>query len=140
MKHAKRQIEEFFQKHSVEFAAHTPDERKDVEQRWLKAYAQRVKTATGSWIHNRFKWHGFSWGYETAIEGAPALREYQSQWLAPYVVFDEDGIWSYRCTSDTYPDFTELGADIYVAHHNMKWTMVFTHEQPHDGPFFAMQG
>ena len=55
------------------------------------------------------------------------------------MVFDEEGTWSYRCTSETYPDFTALGADIYVAHHNMKWTMAFTHEQPHDGPFFAVK-
>ena len=72
-----------------------------------------------------------------ACHPASAWQAYQSQWPAPYVVFDEEGTWSLGCASQTYPDFSLLGADIYVSHHNMKWTMAFTHEQPHDGPFFA---
>ncbi|KIC47145.1 hypothetical protein RA28_05510 [Ruegeria sp. ANG-S4] len=64
---------------------------------------------------------------------------YQKQWPAPYVVFNENNDWAYSCTFDRYPDFTSFQADIYVAHHNMKWTMVFTHEQPDLGPYLAFK-
>ncbi len=131
------QIKEFLEGHAVKLEHHSAIEREELVRRWLGTFAKNVKEETGSWIHNRFKWHGFSWKYEKAIEGENALREYQNQWPAPYVIFDEEETWSYRCTSEKYPDFSAFGADIYVAHHNMKWTMVFTHEQPHDGPYFA---
>jgi hypothetical protein len=136
---SKCQIEEFLEGLGVEFELHTLSESENIAKRWLLTYAQQVKKATGAWIYNGFKWHGFSFEHQTAIEGKDALRAYQSQWPAPYVVFDEEGIWSYGCTSERYPDFTCFGAEVYVAHHNMKWTMAFTHEQPHIGPFFAMK-
>ena len=137
MNRANTQIEEFLESQGVEFEPQEMVDRKDVEKRWLEMFAQKVKRATGSWICEGFKWHGFSYEHEEAIDGKSALHEYQGQWAAPYFVFDEEGIWSYKCSSKKYPDFTVLGADIYVVHHNMKWTMVFTHEQPHDGPYFA---
>ena len=130
-------IEDFLIQQEIEFESLDMAEKKGVETRWLKVFAQNVKTQTGGWITNKFKWHGFSQHYEKAVEGPGAFAEYQDQWPAPYFVFDEDLICCYRCNSPTYPDFTDLNADIYVVHHNIKWTMVFTHEQPHDGPFFA---
>ena len=89
--------------------------------------------------YNRFRWHGFSYGLQTAVTGADALSDYRRQWQAPYVIFDEEGTWAYSCTSEKYPDLTSLRADIYVAHHNMKWTMIFTHEQPDIGPYLALK-
>lgn len=137
MKGSENRIEEFLVSQGVTFELQESVDREDVENRWLSEFAKNVKRETGSWIHARFKWHGFSCKFETAVEGSRALREYQNQWAAPYFVFDEDGTWSYRCNSKKYPDFTAFRADIYVVHHNMKWTMVFTHEQPHDGPYFT---
>ena len=102
-------------------------------------FSQRVKEATGDWIYGRFRWHCFSFGYEDAYNGAEALDAYLSQWVAPFFVFDEDSTWLYKCHADKYPDFTPLGADIYVAHQNMKWTMAFTHEQPDIGSFFRRE-
>lgn len=140
MRHAAKHIEAFLDGQGVDFAPHSPEEKSGVHKRWLEAYAAKVKRATGSWIYNGFRWHGFSWDHEAALEGDSALKTYLAQWSAPYVIFDEEGNWSYGCRSERYPDFTHFGADIYVAHHNMKWTMAFTHEQPHIGPFFAEQG
>ena len=76
---------------------------------------------------NKMKWHGFSSGYEAAIEGDKALTRYTSNWMANYFIFDEEETWCFQCSSDSYPDLTSLSADIYISHHNMKWTMVFTH-------------
>lgn len=137
MKRAVEQIETFFEAQEVTFSALDTSEMKRVEKSWLKQFAQKLKNETGLWIYANFKWHGFSYKYETAIEGSLAMQEYQNQWIAPYFVFGEDGTWSYECKSKNYPDFSVLHADIYVVHHNMKWTMVFTHEQPHEGPYFA---
>lgn len=139
MNPTKVQIEEFLEGRGVEFEPHTLSEREDIAKRWCVTYAQMVKKATGKWIHNGFRWHGFSCEYQSAIEGYDALSAYLNQWPAPYLIFDEGGVWSYGCTSKEYPDFTSFGADIYVAHHHMKWTMAFTHEQPQIGQFFAMK-
>lgn len=135
----KFQIEEFLESLGIEFEPHMLSERERIEKQWLDTYAQMVKRATGAWILNGFRWHGFSFQHQPAIEGKDALHAYRNQWPASYVVFDEEGVWSYGCTSDVFPDFTTFGADIYVAHHNMKWSMAFTHEQPHIGPFFAVK-
>ena len=139
MKRATRKIEEFLVSQRVEFDPIELADAKEVEKRWLHAFAQNVKKETGSWIFNKFKWHGFRCKYESALEGKNALRRYHEQWPAPYYLFDEGGNWCYQCQSDKYTDFTGLRDDIYVAHHNLKWTMVFTHEQAHDGPYFTMR-
>ena len=131
-----RNIADFFERHRVEFEEIAPEQREEVVKRWLHTFARSVKKTTGSWVYEGFMWHGFSWEFEEAIEGQKALSKYLGQWPAPFLVFDEDQTWCYRCKSETYPDLTCLGADVYVAHHNMKWTMVFTHEQPDIGPFF----
>ncbi|MEM8542305.1 MAG: DUF4275 family protein [Pseudomonadota bacterium] len=137
MKNTGRHIEDFLESQGVTFVLQKQAEREDIEKRWLREFAKNVKSETGSWVHAKFKWHGFSYKYETAIEGSRAVQEYQRQWAASYFVFDEDGTWSYGRTSEKYPDFTPIRADIYVVHHNMKWTMVFTHEQPNNGPYFT---
>ncbi len=133
------QIENFLSAREVSFDPLTSSESESVKKQWLLAYAARVKKETGVWIHNRFRWHGFSYELQTAVAGSEALIGYQRQWPAPYVIFDEENIWAYSCTSEEYPDFTSFRADIYVAHHNMKWTMVFTHEQPDIGPYLALK-
>ena len=132
-------IESFLSALEVDFYPVQSDESEQLKKLWLFAYAARVKNETGLWIHNRFRWNGFSYGHQTAVSGSDALIAYQSQWQAPYVIFDEEDTWAYLCTSEKYPDLTSFRADIYVAHHNMKWTMVFTHEQPDIGPYFAFK-
>ncbi|MEL6934869.1 MAG: DUF4275 family protein [Pseudomonadota bacterium] len=134
-----RRIEKFLENQEVTFELLDTASKNEVEKRWLREFARNVKKETGSWIYRRFKWHAYSGKFEAATEGQKALELYQDQWAAPYFVFDEEGTWSYRCKSERYPDFTVLRSDIYVVHHNMKWTMVFTHEQPHDGPYFAIR-
>lgn len=136
---SKRQIEEFLAGQEVAFAPLTPQEHHDIEKRWLAAFASKVKKETGVWVFEKYRWHGFNLGLQPSVKGEDALKAYLSQWPAPYVIFDERGDWTYACTSSAYPDFAPLGGDIYVAHHNMKWTMAFTHEQPEIGPFFSMQ-
>ncbi len=130
-------IEEFLTRAGVSFDPLDTRESDVVIRHWHSTFAKNVKKETGAWILRRFRWHGFSYGYQNAKSGIEALSTYRNQWPAPYFIFDEDLMWVYGCSSDAYPDLTPLSADIYVAHHNMKWTMAFTHEQPEIGPFFA---
>lgn len=139
MRDAEKQIEQVLVSTGASIEVLGKDEHHEIDRAWLSTFAQRVKQQTGRWIYEGYRWHGFSNRFEDALEGRPAKDEYFKQWTAPYVVFDEKLHCGYRCTSRAYPDFSKLRADIYVAHHNMKWSMVFTHEQPDIGPFFAVR-
>ena len=126
---------------SVEPMLVEEQERLDVRQRWLTTFAQGVKSAKGVWVFNGYMWHCFSFKMAKSLEGIRALSAYQSTFSASAFVFDEDlnEMFSFR-PDKTFPDLTALKNDYYVCHHNMKWTMVFTHEQPSIGPFFAEGG
>ena len=121
----------------IQFTELSSVDAQRVEERWLQAFAARVKKEKGTPIYMGFKWHGFSYGIEPAKTGEVALRAYQSQWAAPFYVFDEKLDSCLKCEGQPFPNLSELRADLYVVHHNMKWTMVFTHEQPDLGPFFT---
>ena len=85
------------------------------------------------------RWHVFSFHRYPSLEGAAALSAYLGQWSAPFYVFNEALDFCALCDAQPYPDLSELRCDIYVTHQNLKWTVAFTHEQPHLGPFFAQQ-
>lgn len=105
---------------------------------WLSAFALNTKKERSQRGYRGFKWECFlGSGHKARVEGAVAMTRYYNQWQAPFVAFNEAGTWGFKCTSDAYPDLTDLHDDIYVTHHNMKWTMAFTHEQPDIGPFFC---
>ena len=83
------------------------------------------------------RWHTFSFHLYPSLEGAAALSAYLGQWQAPFCVFDEALDFFALCEAQPYPDLSALRRDLYVAHQNLKWTAVFTHEQSQLGPFFA---
>ena len=130
------QVEAALAELAVEFVPLSDVEAADVSQRWLERFAARVKKTKGEWVVNGYRWHGFSYGLEPALSGEQALAAYRKQWPAPFLVFDERATCGYRCEG-VYPDLSDVRQDLYVAHKRMKWTMVFTHEQPAIGPFFA---
>jgi hypothetical protein len=113
------------------------DQAQEFERRWLAVFAANVKRRHKAWVYGGFRWHGFSYGLERCIEGSDAIARYSGQHPAKYVVFDEELEETLSCKSEGYPDLSSLGRDLYVSHANLKWTMVFTHEQPDIGPFFA---
>jgi hypothetical protein len=96
-----------------------------------------VRKEKGTPIYQGFRWHGFSFGIEPAKAGEAALSAYQAQWAAPFYIFDEKLEHCLKCEGQPFPNLSDLRADLYVVHHNMKWTMVFTHEEPDLGPFFT---
>ena len=132
-------IEQYLLSCGVSFSLLEDTKAKMIVKKWDRVFAQKVKDTTGNWVHERYRWHAFSYDFAASKSGPSALSEYFGQWPAPFVLFNENLKWCYQCKADMYPDLTALCLDIYVSHHNMKWTMVFTHEQPHIGPFFATQ-
>jgi hypothetical protein len=113
-------------------------ESSQIDRLWLRTFAQKVKDTHGEWVYRGFRWHGFSYNLQPCLSGRKALATYREQWPGEFFVFDEALTECLRCgrVAD-YPDLSLLRRDVYVAHHKMKWTMVFTHEQPEIGPFFA---
>jgi len=132
-------IENWLKERAVLVSRIDADASEAALQHWNQAFASQVKRETGSWIHEKFRWHAFSYGFHQADEGDAAVQKYLEQWNADFLVFDETGAWCLSCAAEQYPDLSPLRHDFYVAHHNMKWTMAFTHEQPEIGPFFAIQ-
>ena len=110
-----------------------------IQQSWLETFASKVKKEKGKYVFRGLKWHGFSYDIQPCVHGMKAFTEYTNQWTAPYYVFDEELNECWLCTSETYPDLSVLHDDLYITHHNMKWTMVFTHEHPDLGPYFALK-
>ena len=131
------EIEDWLTARSVDCARADAGALDKTLKSWNGTFASAVKRKTGNWIHERFRWHCFSYGFHPADEGETALLRYLEQWNADFVIFDEPGTWCLSCSAVQYPDLTPLRSDLYVSHHNMKWTMAFTHEQPNIGPFFA---
>lgn len=110
----------------------------EVCREWLQRFAARVRRQEGSWVFKGFKWHGFSYGIETCLAGESALRAYQST-KGRFFLFDENESFGFLCKTPfpVRPDLSQFRTDIYLVDSDFSWTMVFTHEQPEIGPFFA---
>lgn len=113
-------------------------ETTEVCRRWLEHFAARVKRQEGSWIYRGYKWHGFSYGIEPCRSGDTAWDAYRGT-KGKFYLFDEGENYGYlgQTSFPFRPDLSHVRADIYLTAVNFSWTMVFTHEQPEIGPFFA---
>jgi hypothetical protein len=124
----------------VELRELSKGELADVCSQWLRRFARQVKRQEGTSVYRGFRWHGFSYGIERCLSGTGALEAFR-QTKGRFYLFDESGSYGYSCktTFPFRPDLSEFRADIYLAGAEFSWTMVFTHEQPDIGPFFAEQ-
>lgn len=88
----------------------------------------------------KYRWHIFS-NYETGrFEGEEAKRAYEKQYPSDFFIFNERLQYGVKCSkSSQLPEIKMEGFndDIYICHHNMKWTFVITHESPEYGPYFS---
>jgi len=131
-------ITEYLERHSVQLRALSDVELAEVSHRWLERFASRVKRQKKTWVHCGFKWHGFSYGIEPSLSGDAAQRAYHKT-KGSFYIFDEAGTYGYLCKPKVpfRPELSHLRADIYVTSASFSWTMVFTHEEPHQGPLYA---
>jgi hypothetical protein len=106
-------------------------------QAWREIYCAPMHSATGKWVIGNCAWHTFSSGYYRCLQQSRAVTEYHAQSATDLLVLPEDDReTAIRCTSGKPVDFSGLG-DVYVAPGSFDWTMVFTHEHPEYGPYFA---
>jgi len=124
----------------VQMKALTRKEREALRNNWNLAFASQVKKERGVYVYLGFRWHAYSYGMVPCAQGKPALKTYLAQAPARFYLFDESMQICGICEAGHFPDLTQLCDDIYVVHHDLKWSMAFTHEQPLIGPFFAEGG
>jgi hypothetical protein len=124
--------------HSVEAIEISTEELARITTLWKRVFGSRVRRQYGTSVYRGFKWHGFSYGIEPCLSGQTAREAYQLK-AGPFYVFDEMESFGYLCRTSTRfrIDLSELHQDIYITNKQVSWTMVFTHEQPALGPFFA---
>jgi len=123
----------------IDFTELSQQDAISVDQKWLAAFANRVKKKHHVFVYGGYRWHGFSYRIQPCMEGSQALEEYLNQGQSSFYIFNEELTFCVLCQSQAYPDLSELHEDLYITHHNMKWTMAFTHEQPYCGPYFALR-
>jgi len=87
---------------------------------------------------DQYLWHVFSYKIKHCIEGKNALQEYSKQYSADCYIFNQSQTYLIECRkSIPNIELKNFLDDIYLCHHNMKWTFVLPHEIPNMGPYFA---
>jgi len=108
--------------------------------------SETVKKWSDKFISNKkapnlesYLWHIFSFNATDNFEGKLALAELKKQWTADVLIFNESQQYLIKC-SGKIPILEVDGFmdDVYLCHHNMKWTYVITHEDPEIGPYFSI--
>jgi len=129
----------FLLDHGVDAVNLSKEATEQFSMAWLKTFASLVKKKHGAYVYLGYRWHAYSYRIQPCISGEEAIETYKHQPNSPFYVFNESLSYCALCNAEEHPDLTSLRRDVYVAHHKLKWTMAFTHEQPQIGPFFAQQ-
>jgi hypothetical protein len=113
-------------------------EKQQLQQQWRAAFAFNLRTQMARRQSSDRDWRVFSTKQAVCREGAVAISLYSRVRVPDFFIVPEDeGLPGLRCTGDTPPDLSVLQLDLYVSPPDFTWTMVFTHEQPWHGPYFA---
>jgi hypothetical protein len=113
-------------------------EKQQLQQRWRAAFAFSLRTQMARRKSGDRNWHVFSTKQAVCREGAMAVSLYSRATVADFfIVPEDDALPGLRCTGENPPDLSVLQLDLYISPPDFTWTMVFTHEQPWYGPYFA---
>lgn len=105
--------------------------------RWCDVFSPEVRKSTGFRVHNRIRWHAFSYDFSPHDSGEDALRQYRARPATNLIIVDEHSRTGFYYTAPHLIDFTSCRSDLYVFPRTELWTMVFTHEQSCGlGPYF----
>jgi len=109
------------------------------QQRWRTVFAKELHAATGKWVFNDFDWHVFSFGHHESKMANAAWAEYRRLEPCSFLVLSAENrrTFGFTCNGKP-PDRLKAGIDILVTPTSLEWTMVFTHEEPVCGPYFAV--
>lgn len=108
------------------------------QQRWRTVFAKELHAATGNWVLHNIDWHVFSYEHHKSKTGGAAWSEYRRLAPCSFVVLSAESrqTFGFSCEGKP-PDRLKALIDVIVAPPSMEWTMVFTHEEPVFGPYFA---
>ncbi|MEL6339155.1 MAG: hypothetical protein AAFQ65_04560 [Myxococcota bacterium] len=108
-------------------------------QVWRERYCKPLHEQTGLWAgRSGHAWSSFNDSYFPATRGDAAMADYLEEDPATLLVLpDDENTLGFEINSSCIPTFENTFLDVYVVPPDMNWTMVFTHEHPEIGPFFA---
>lgn len=113
-------------------------EKYQLRQQWRAAFANHLRTYLSRRKSGDRDWHVFGTKQAVCRDGATALGLYaRTQVPDIFILPEDDALPGLRCTGTIPPDLSSLQLDLYVSPPDFTWTMVFTHEQPWRGPYFA---
>lgn len=114
-----------------------PSESSHVSQTRRKWTEKFIGPRTAPYL-NQYMWHIFSYGATPCLQGEAALDELKMQYPTEMFIFNEPQQYLIKCWGKVpLLEIEDFFDDIYVCHHNMKWTYVIPHEIPDLGPYFA---
>lgn len=139
MAERKEQILEYLRRSGVGVRELSKSQLVELRMRWLRSFAGVVKKQQGEWVYRGFKWHAFSYNFYPSKNGKAATADFQKT-KGQFYIFDEEETFGFlnKPTRLFRPDLSTFRTDLYVTAYDFSWTMVFTHEQPEIGPFFAI--
>lgn len=111
-------------------------ELKETENMWKNLFIGKLMAPQLS----QHKWHIFSFNPGVGTAGAMAAEEYNQQHPATIYIFNEDLSFGLKCIKPSkLPQISliNFSDDVYICHHNMKWTYIIPHEFPEMGPYFC---
>ena len=109
-----------------------------INQQLLERFFPNVKQATGNWVHDDYRWHAYTFNYETALSGDAAFNRYLEQSAQQFYIYHEFDDLLFDCVALAWPDIREFDTDIYLFPHDFAWLFATTHEMSIGlGPFFA---
>lgn len=111
---------------------------RQLNEQWLEQFCANVKRKTGKWVYRGYRWHAWSFGYESALHGARAFDAFVERRATNFYMYFERDDLLLDCSGPPSPDLRSLFDDVYVFPHDLSWTFVLTHEMSMDlGPYFA---
>ena len=109
-----------------------------LSQQWTECFCPNMKRRVGKSLVDGYRWHAYSFGYESAVTGQRAFDLYAAMPLQPFVMFLESDDLMFACAADQWPDLRPFEEDIYIFPRTMEWTFITTHEMSAGlGPYFA---
>ena len=119
------EITEILDNQNIKYSYIEQEELKSIDKRWRNIFIDG-KTP-------QFKWD-YLHRNSLTIKGADALMEYEKQWASIIYIFNEELNYGLRCEKTNKLPIISLDKlpfeDIYICHHNMKWTLALPHEHP----------
>lgn len=133
-----RELEGFLSETQIVASRLSKTKKLILQRAWRKIFAMSTFEKTGKWRYRGHDWHSFSYEFHTHIDGGKAIKAYsRTKAFVFYIVPEDEPLHAYECRGRKLPDLSSLNQDIYVFPPDLAWTMVFTHEQPEMGPYYA---